>query len=265
MNVFEEDSNLNLENILIKNKFELDENSKIILEKTIKHIKIDVGLSFDVPHSQNWIDNDMNNKNDTVVFGFEANKNWINYITSPIKNNNFEDFHTSTIALKYEHLYNKFFIVPVALGNVDKPKYMDFYTPKLSQGCCSLLPPNPHSIIGNIVDTYKVPVFNLCNFFDLIPFDKIEYIDYLKVDVQGYDINVLKGAGKYLSEKVVYVTAEPETTQYLNSEDNSTENIVTYMRSLGFTYISHQNTSDPTFLNNKFIDKADDIYIWQKY
>ena len=83
--------------------------------------------------------------------------------------------------------------------------------------------------------------------------------------MQGYDINVLKGSGKYLSEKVVYVTSEPETTQYLNSEDNSAENMVQYMDSIGFKYVRHYNTVDPTFINTKFIDEMNSIYIWQKY
>ena len=37
------------------------------------------------------------------------------------------------------------------------------------------------------------------------------------------------------------------------------------MKNIGFIYLNHQNTSDPTFLNSKFIDKKDEIYIWQKY
>ena len=32
-------------------------NGKIYLPDNIKHIKLDIGLSFDAPHSQNWIDN----------------------------------------------------------------------------------------------------------------------------------------------------------------------------------------------------------------
>ena len=249
----------------IQNNVNFDVNNKIIFNDQIKHIKIDVGLSFDAPHSQNWIDQDIASENNSIVFGFEANPTWIEYITSPIKNNNFKDYHQYTNQLKYEHLYNKFFIVPVALGDVKKPINMDFYVPTHSEGCCSLLPPNPRSILGNIVKIHKVPVYNLCDFFDLIPFDKIEYIDYLKIDVQGYDINVLKGAGKYLSEKVVYVTAEPDTNHYLNSESNSQKNIIEYMSSIGFKYIKHPNTKDPTFINTKFIDKMNSIYIWQKF
>lgn len=256
---------LPLQQILLNNNFKFDENNKIIIPKNIKHIKIDIGLSFDAPHSQNWIDNDIQNNNDIIVFGFEANPSWINYILSPIKDTNFKDYHTYTNQLQYNHLYNKFYLIPVALGNVETPQYLDFYTPSLSEGCCSLLQPNPSTIVGDIINKIKVPVYNLKDFFDLLSFDNIEYIDYIKIDVQGYDINVIKGAGNYLSERVVYVTAEPETEQYLNSHDNSAINMINYMTSIGFQHINHPNTKDPTFINTKFLDKKDEIYIWQYY
>ena len=252
---------LSLKQILINNKFVFDENNKIIFTDNIKHIKIDVGLSFDAPHSQNWIDNDT--ENNTIVIGFEANPFWNDYILQPIKNNNFKDFHTYTIPLKYENVYKSFFLVPIALGNVDTPTFMEFYVPNHSEGCCSLLKPNNKTILGDIVKTHIVPVYTLSNFLDYINFDKIEYIDYLKIDVQGYDINVLKGVGEYI-KKFVYVTIEPEVEQYHNAELNSVENISNYMVNNGFTKINHPNTIDPTYINNMFISKKD-TYIWQKW
>lgn len=255
---------MSLKQVLENNKVQFDDNSKIVLADNVKHIKIDVGLSFDAPHSQNWIDNDIANENNIVVFGFEANPTWNNYILSPIKNRNFKDYHEYTVQLKYEHLYSKFFLVPVALGNVSAPTEMDFYVPERSQGCCSLLYPNK-KLMGDVVETHRVPVYNLSDFFDLIDFTKIPYIDYLKVDVQGYDINVLKGAGSYLSERVVYVTAEPEVEQYIGAEENSTSNMVAYMQSIGFIHVNHKCTADPTFLNRKFEHLVDSIYIWQHY
>ena len=254
-----------LQTILKNNNVVFDANNKIKLPENTKRLKIDRGLSFDAPHSQNWIDHDIQNGNDTVVFGFEPNPNWINWILSPIKNTNFKDYHTYTKQIEYCHLNSKFFLAPVALGDVDRPTVMNLYIPTYSEGCCSLLKPNPNTTLGDVQSTVKVPVYSLSDFFDLIPFDTIEYIDYLKVDVQGYDINVLKSAGKYLSEKVVYVTAEPETVQYLDSQENSVPNMVNYMTSIGFIYIDHPNTEDPTFINSRFLDKKDDIYIWQHY
>jgi FkbM family methyltransferase len=251
---------LDLKDILLQNNFLFDENNKIIFKDNITHIKIDVGLSFDAPHSQNWIDNDT--LNNTIVIGFEANPLWNDYILSPIKNTNFKDYHTYTKQLQYNNLYNKFFLVPIALGNVSEPEFMSFYVPDVSEGCCSLLIPRKN-ILGDIVKIHTVPVYTLSNFLDYIDFNKIEYIDYIKIDVQGYDINVLKGIGEYL-KKVVYVTIEAEVLQYIGSESNSSENIDNYMFNFGFRRVHHPNTQDPTYLNTIYYDKKD-IYIWQHY
>lgn len=249
-----------LKEVLIENRVPF-ENDKIAIPNWVRRINIDIGLSFDAPHSQNWIDNDINN--DLMVFGFEANPFWVNYLTSEEKNNNFKDFHTYTKALQYKHLYNKCFIVPVAINDVKEPSIMQFYVPAVSEGCGSLL--KPKTFMGEVLKIFNVPVYSLKDFFDLIPFDKIECIDYVKIDVQGCDINVIKSIGDYyLKNHVVYLTAEPEVTQYENAGNNSTENIVNYMNNQGFLYVNHKNTHDPTFFNNKFENRKD-TYIWQCY
>lgn len=250
----------NLKETLIEIGIEFRDD-KIYIPDWVKHIKLDIGLSFDAPHSQNWIDND----DSLMVFGFEPNPFWVEYITSPEdkKNKNFKDYHTYTKPLEYSNINNKCFIIPVALSDIKEPSKMNLYIPNLSAGCGSLLKPNI-SILGDVIETYEVSVYSLKDFFELLPLDKIDYIDYIKIDVQGMDINVVKGAGEYLSEKVVYVTIEPEVQQYINASNNSTENIIDYMTSIGFKYINHPNTKDPTFINTKFLDKSH-IYIWQNY
>ena len=60
-------------------------------------------------------------------------------------------------------------------------------------------------------------VINLKMLFDIFPWDKFQYIDYIKVDTQGADLNVLKSAGNYLKDKVVYVTVEADGHQYKDS------------------------------------------------
>lgn len=53
---------------------------------------------------------------------------------------------------------------------------------------------------------------------------------------------------------------EAETSQYTGAEDNNLDNMVKYMESIGFNYINHANTHDPTFVNKKFQDIASTIY-----
>ncbi len=54
--------------------------------------------------------------------------------------------------------------------------------------------------------------------------------EYIKIDSKGSDLDILKGAGNYLQEKVVYITAEQEANQY----ENCTHNIVNYLNTQNF-------------------------------
>jgi FkbM family methyltransferase len=247
--------------VLVENKVPF-KNGKIDLPDWVKRVNIDIGLSFDAPHMQNWIENDVNN--DLMVFGFEANPFWVKYLTSEVKDNNFKDYNTCTRPLEYRHINKKCYIIPVALHNIDSPRMMDFYVPSISEMCGSLLRPHSH-IMGDVVKHIQVPVYSLKDFFDLLPLEKIGCVDYIKVDVQGVDIHVLQGLGdEYLKNNVVYVTAEPEVMQYENAQANSTHNIVSYMAYNGFVQVSHPNTTDPTFLNPKFSNRKD-TYIYQRW
>ena len=46
------------------------------IPESIRKIKIDIGLSYSCPHSQNWLENDEN----LYVFGFEPNNDCIRTI-----------------------------------------------------------------------------------------------------------------------------------------------------------------------------------------
>jgi hypothetical protein len=89
------------------------------------------------------------------------------------------------------------------------------------------------------------------------------WIDQVQIDAQCSDLDILIGAGEYLKNRVVYITAEPEHLQYNNSEHNNFDNIQKYMESQDFLLINHPNTNDPTFINKNFLYLKDKIYIAQ--
>ena len=229
---------------------------KINFDDSFKRVKIDVGLSYNAPQSRVWLDND----NDLCVFGFEPNPECVNTILSKniVKKC---DIHSEPI--KNEDIGKRFFLIPVALGNVDEPSNLDFYCMERDCGTSSLLKPN-QNYLGDIKEVIKVPVYSLKHFFDVFPWDKFEYIEYIKIDAQGLDLEILKGAGDYLKERVVYITAEPESNQYENSNTNTIDNITSYLKTQNFEKINHSNTDDPTYLNNKFSHLKDSIFIFQK-
>ena len=238
-------------------------DGKIVIPDWVTSIKIDVGIAYDAPHTQNWIDADPG----TIVFCFEANPHWIKYLNTPPKDRDytFKEYvparpGTPYKELEFDNIGHRCFIFPVALHNVPEPTTMDFYIPDISEGCCSLL--KPTSEFSSVNEVVKVPVFSLADFFKLLPDDRI--IDYIKIDVQGADIDVIKGAGDYITDHVIYITAEPETIQYENSTENTHENMIRYLATHGFVHVRHHNTHDPTFLNRKFMDRQG-VYIFQYF
>jgi FkbM family methyltransferase len=215
----------------------------------IKRIKIDVGLGQFNINSVNWLDNEYN----LFVCMFDASPKSVDCIKE--------------VMMKYgpsiEHRKNSYFIHTVALGNVETPTTAGFYQMNNDSGTSSLYQPTAHRL-GPVQSKITVDLISLKHFFDTFPWNRFEYIEYLKVDVQGADLDVLKGAGNYLKDRVVYVTAEPEFEEYTGCSHNTAQNITDYMLSQNFIKYDHPKTKDPTFLNLKFIHLRDSIYIHQQ-
>lgn len=223
------------------------------------HVKIDIGLSYGANQSSEWLEREPN----LMVFGFEPNPESVQCI----RNGNIQLRHPSHAAagrpIDIRHLNSgRMHIFPVGLSNVEKEEVMNFYVNAYDCGTSSLFT-HDQKRLGPIEKVINVPIINLKIFFDNFPWERFEYIDYIKIDAQGSDLNILKGAGNYLSERVVFVTAEPAGNEYFGAYDCLTPNIVAYMKSQGFEYIKHPNTQDPTFINRKFIHLYDKIFIQQ--
>lgn len=227
----------------------------IVIPNNITHIKLDIGLSYSAPQSQNWLSREEN----LFVFGFEPTLDSVNNI---LNGNVQNKYHGSLPAISNEYINKTFYIIPVALSNVEEPTTTMFYSMLNDTGTSSLYEPIDERL-GPIKEKIEVPVYSLKHFFDLFPWDRFEFIDYIKIDAQGADFDIIKGAGDYLKERVVFITAEPESHQYNNCSNNTRENMDTYLKSQNFVQINHPNTSDPTFLNNKFKHLYDNIYINQ--
>jgi len=217
------------------------------IPENIKNIKIDIGLSFNLPHSCIWLAN--NTTNDLFVIGFEPNPSAYNHSIFKKNSSNYKD---------------RFAFLPVALNNVKEQTVMKLYDMENDCGTSSLYYPLDGFNLGKIKNIIEVPVFSLKDFFDIFDWNRFPYIEYLKIDAQGSDYNILLSAGDYLKDRVVYITAEPEFMAYENCQNNNAYEMAKYLASQGFIGVSHPNTKDPTFLNMKFYDLKDDIFIYQK-
>ena len=141
---------------------------------------------------------------------------------------------------------------------------MKFYVTDGDGGNSSFFQPSEIETRFCVKEIIDVPVYTLADFFELLP-DSIKYVDFIKIDAQGADLDILKGAGDWLTKKVVFVTAEAEVGPYYVGATGNYQTCVEYMtQQQKFTHIKHLHTEDPTFVNNTLLQFANEISIYQK-
>ncbi|HDY88773.1 MAG TPA: hypothetical protein ENH82_11770 [bacterium] len=228
-----------------------ESDGKIDIPSHIKHIKLDIGLSYSAPMSQYWL----SHENDLLVFGFEPNPACATSIFRGATKRH--ESHGEPLEKKF--VGKDFFLIPCALG-LSSSSMIKFFVTK-DCGCSSRYVPKCFDIERII----EVPIFSLSDFFDLFPFDTHPVIDYIKIDAQGSDLDIVKSAGHCLAERVIYITIEAENSQYENTV-NSSQDIDNYMQKVGFVRYRSKHTSDPTYFNPRYSDyiKNHDVQIYQK-
>jgi len=215
----------------------------------INHVKIDVGLGEYNINSVNWL----KYEKDLLVLMFDPN----GLNKDPVKRAKHQMEKPDTMDPS-----NIYYEIPVALADISEPASLTFYRMGQDAGTSSLYAPvDPR--LGPVAEKTTVPSYSLRHVFDMFPWDRFQHIEYLKIDAQGADLDIIKSAGNYLRERVVFVTAEPESNQYMNCGHNTSSNMESYLKTQGFERIRHPRTSDPTFVNKKFVDIAANIYLYQ--
>lgn len=216
----------------------LRSDGKIEILSHIKHIKLDIGLSYSAPMSQYWL----SHEDHLLVFGFEPNPTSVNSILQGAVKQH--PSHGDPLDKKY--IGEKFFLIPCALGQSSNT-VIKFFITKDDVGCSSIYLPK-YLEVERVIE---VPIFSLAAFFDLFPFDSHPVIDYIKIDAQGADLDIVKSAGHYLAERVIYLTIEAENINYVNTLNSELE-IDRYMKSIGFVRFKSEYTGDPTYFNPRF-------------
>jgi|TARA_R110002020_G_scaffold243907_4_gene457498 FkbM family methyltransferase len=218
---------------------------------------IDIGLSVEAVQTSNWLTHDKN----AFCIGFEASPEATRRIWAAKESDQRK--------LRKEN-HNRFHIETVALSNPSEPTTAIFYRPNIDIGCGSLLKPrdNNNPPFKGIKESYEVKVISLQHFFNENKWlmDRFKRVEYMKIDAQGADLNILKGSSSFIKDNIVWVTAEGDGGYYheeCSNEDKCVRNnIVKFMTELGFVYYDHPKTVDATFYNPKFSDYMN-VYINQ--
>jgi FkbM family methyltransferase len=235
-----------MKELLLRSNIELDGDGYIKIPAWVKRVKIDVGLSDGAPQSAKWLEIE----SDLLVFGFEPNHHNVAAIRARSSD--------WSVTLNPQKINHSFYLIECALSNVTQKQLTPFYYTSNDPGCSSLLEPNEFPV-GEVVN---VETWSLNNFFKYFPFHQIPYIDFVKTDCQGVDIEVIKGCSEYL-DKIAIFTCEADDTRYKGS-NNSFLALQTAFASNGFfqyhpymkTFskiwgprLKYIHTEDPTFIN----------------
>lgn len=234
----------------------VDGHGHITIPKEYTHIKVDVGLSFNAPNSALWLDK--YRLPGRFVIGIEPNAKSLRRIESGHNHLPYECDSSNLVyklvreenrphwrALNASHVGTDWYGLNAAVDE-GQPRFQSFNVAELT-GTDSLLDVTPHSGLKVVAKTY-VPVIRLSDVFDRIDFDRFQVIEHLKVDAQGMDGRVLRSAKHYLKERVVYVTAESYTFQYVGGGQVSVDE---YLLSQGFHKLHGE-----TWINGRFKDDA---------
>ena len=232
---------------------------KILVPDFVTSIKIDIGLSGNAPQSKVWIDANPN----VLIFGFEPLSMNIKMIS--------EASSTWPIRLNPKNIGRNIFIIPVALSSKTLGHKLKMKITDNDSGSSSLLDST------NLLQSTSefVPVFKLDDFIDYIDLERFEFIEYVKIDAQGMDFEVIRGAKKHLS-KICFLTAELDLN-YFGTENNGLK-LDCFMALRGFlklgkisVYLLRRvfklkiNVDDPTYLNLRLVNKVNkNFFIYQK-
>lgn len=242
---------------------------KLTFPENIKFLRIDVGLSDDASHSVDClIDHD-----DRAIIGIEPHPDNIQNLKSGT-----HKFHSISLDGKYvrkghnikklENIQNFFYLIQGAAGNVRTITKRNFYSSFPDRGNSGFYNTQSEKASGFTVDqVITVDEFPLSALLKQIDFNRFGYIETLKIDTEGHDLEVLKGCGKYLA-KVLFCRVEcfkgiyPQT-QFLdkskiagfeifgeNGYYDSASAIIEFLRSKKF-YLISTKPGDYVFLNSK--------------
>jgi len=188
---------------------------ELVLPDWVNRIKIDVGLSYSAPNSVQWIREDPN----LLVFGFEP------LPESCERLRNFISQQEDSARLERQLI-----ILPVALA--EKSGIAKMHITLGDTASSSLL--TPKSL--EYRDAIAVPVFPLSDLMRAVQWKKIQRVDFLKLDCQGVDLDILKSTGDWI-QKIAIITAEAEDDQYLGSL-NGLRDLVGHLTANGFIHVN---------------------------
>lgn len=179
------------------------------VHEELRFLRIDVGLSDDASHSVDTL-LDYDNR---AVIGIEAHPENIKKLISGSSkfyslSTEYDYVRKGNIIKPIKDIKNRFLLLEGAAGSCSSPTIRTFYSAFPDKGNSSLYDIHSYEGTGNISDKQiDVTEFPLSDVLSKIDFERFPFVESLKIDTEGHELEVLKGCGKYL-KKILYCRIE---------------------------------------------------------
>jgi FkbM family methyltransferase len=211
----------------------LDENGKFLLPPGVKKVWFDVGAHKSAMYTRE----SLLTQPDLAIIAFEP-------------------MYDMWGQLSTAYAHDRLFSIPAAVS--DGKGFAKFRRAETDM-CSSLKDADPNVDIWKwpggcslTARTFLVPVISLEEIIELIPLETVEFV---KVDAQGSDFDVLKSAGKSL-ERINSIVVEVQINHVLYKDAKTEQEFVDYMGDRGFEVVTIEkqgkNEENIHFHNKKY-------------
>jgi len=173
--------------------------------------------------------------------------------------NDLRNFRLYPIVQEVNGIDGRYNLLGAAVDNVDSIVMQEFYSSYPAIGCSSLvkgmIEANERPA-GNTADTrnvvnkiFKVPSLPLDMVLEHVDWHRFPFVESIKIDVEGKDLEVLKSCKKHM-DKVVYFRAEAYDDENIVYGIKKRD-MVEYMQANNFELIDEED-GDYGFINKKY-------------
>lgn len=201
--------------------------------------KIETAISYIFSNSINekkFLQDQLNNK-EIIVIDIGANVgSFLDFVMKNLKIKKAYAFEPSSLAFK--QLNNKFNQKNIILENYalsNKNGFKKFYEYKLTSQSSFYKLTNKKNPFNEISKIYKIKTIKLDDYLEL----KKKKIDICKIDIQGEELNVLKGMHKYLyKKKIKLIKIEITLRNDYDNNDNKFLAILNFLKNYDYNLIT---------------------------
>lgn len=186
---------------------------------------------------------------------FEPFKDGAEIIVSPWPIHDAEGcFRSAPVLIPVSDIKDRYILLWGAIDDIKGEEEVitqKFFGAYPNVGASSLIEDNFSVTDQKLHKIWNVPSYRLESVLRHIDWDRFPFIECIKIDVEGKELDVLKSCGMYL-DRVVYIRAEAFKDR---AGTTKSEDLLEFMESCNFELFDDEE-GDYKFINNKYKDLA---------